>query len=150
MPDKPTRQGSPFAVSRREFFPALLQEIRVLAGLTKGGQAFQLSELGNLPDQELAEIVPMRNPAFEVYVDQGYLWSREKQTGRAFQEFAWQPENMVAFTLFDGEKTLGEIGERVATEMGWEKDKGFAHVIDLFLSMVSHLACVPRNPLVAA
>jgi len=145
MSDEYPRQDLPFTISRRNFFPALLREVIVLFGMTKGGRGFQLSELGNLSDQQLAEVIPVLNPAFEIFVEQNHLWGREVKTGRTIKGFPLQPENISTFNLFNGQNNLGEIGRRVAEEMGWEESRGFAHARSVFLSLARHLVCVPSN-----
>jgi hypothetical protein len=144
---KHPRRDLPFTCSRRQFWRALLQEGFVILGSFKGGLAYQLSELGSLPDDQLAQVRPVVNSDHEIFVDQGYVWSKCKKTEATLKLFPMEKENLVAFDLFDGRHTLGEIGERLSQEMDWDEARGFAHVRDLFLSLVSHLVCVPRGPL---
>ena len=49
--------------------------------------------------------------------------------------------------LFADLPAPGEIGSRLAQEMGWDEARSFAHARDLFLSLVQHVVCVPKNPL---
>lgn len=147
MFDKFPRHELAFPIRRRDLLPALARELIVLSQATKGRLAFRLSELGSLPDEQLAVIVPVLNPAFEVYVEHDHLWARDEQTGSRFEEFPVVNENTLTFSMFDGTRNLGEIGKRVALEMGWDEAKGFAHARGLFLSLASHLVCVPQNPL---
>lgn len=136
-----------FVCSRRRFWLALLQEIFVIRGSFKGGQGWQLSELGRLPDDQLARVKPVVHPDCEIFPDQEHLWSRGKQTGVTLKLYPAERENVLALELFDGQHDLGEIGERLAREMGWDQARGFAHARDLFLSLVSRLVCVPKDPL---
>lgn len=141
------RRELPFAVSRRELFSALMREAQILTQATQGIQPFRLAELGTLTDQQLAGVMPTLNPDFEIYQEEGFVCAREIKTGRVYQEFIFQKENTFTFSLFTGEMRLDEIGKRVAKEMGWEEAKGFAHARGLFLSLVSHLVCLPNHPL---
>lgn len=144
---KHPRRDLPFTCSRRQFWQALLQEVFVVYGSFKGRPAYQLSELGSLPDDQLAEVRPIVNPDHEIFVDQGHVWSRCKKTEATLKLFPTEKENLVAFDLFDGRHSLGEIGERLSQEMDWDEARGFAHARDLFLPLVSCLVCVPRDPL---
>lgn len=137
----------PFTCTRRQFWRALLQEVFVVSGTLKGGRAHQLSALGSLPDYQLAQVRPIVNPDYEIFVDQGHVWGRCKKTAAALKLFPTEKENLVAFNLFDGRHSLGEIGEHLSQEMNWDEARGVAHVRDLFLFLVSRLVCVPGNPL---
>jgi len=144
---KHPRRDLPFTCSRRQFWRALLQEVFVISGSLKGRQGCRLSELGSLPDDQLAQVRPIVNPDHETFVEQGHIWSKCKKTEATLKLFPAEKENLVAFNLFNGRHSLGEIGERLSQEMDWDEARGFAHARDLFLSLVSRLVCVPANPL---
>jgi len=133
--------------TRRQFWRALLQEIFVIYGSAQGGHGCRLSELGSLPDDQLAQVRPVVNSDYEVFIDQAYIWSRHKKTGAIRKLFPMEKENLVVFNLFNGRHTLGEIAKSLAQEMSWDETRGFAHVRDLFLLLVSHLVCLPKDPL---
>lgn len=143
---KQPRRDLSFTCSRRDFWRALLQEFFVIYGSAKGGQGGRLSELGSLPDDQLAQVRPTVNPDCEIFVDQGHVWSKNKKTEVITKLFPTDEENLTAFNLFNGRHRLGEIGERLSQEMGWDEVTAFAHVRDLFLSLVSRLVCVPKDP----
>jgi hypothetical protein len=144
---KHPRRDLPFKCSRRTFFRALFQEAAVVRGSFKGGQGCRLSELGSLPDDQLAQVRPVLNPDCEILVDQGYVCSRRKKTEATLKLFPAEKENLVVFNMFNGRHDLGEIGSHLAQEMGWDDARAFAHARDLFLSMVQRAVCVPRDPL---
>ena len=133
--------------SRRNLWRALLQEAFVTQDALRGQPGFRLSELGSLPDEQLAQIRPIVNPEYEIFVEEGYVCSRYKKTKATQKLFPLKRENVVAFDLFNGQHSLAEVGARLAQEMGWDEARGFAHARDLFLSLVERLACVPANPL---
>jgi hypothetical protein len=137
----------PFKVSRRQFWRALLQEVVVTYDAFKGRDGFALSELGKLPDEQMARVKPILHPDCETFVEQGYVWSRCKETEATFRLFPVVRANMMVFERFDGQHDLGEIGEYVGREMAWEPARGFAHARKLFLLLVSRLVCVPKDPL---
>ena len=140
------RRDLSFTCSRRNLWRALLQEIFVIRGSVKGGQGRRLSDLGSLPDDQLAQVRPIVNPDCEIFVDQGHVWGRFKKTEATVKLFPPQKENLAIFNLFNGRHRLGEIGSLLAQEMGWDEVRAFAHVRDLFLSLVSRLVCVPKDP----
>jgi hypothetical protein len=141
------RRQSAFTVSRREFLPALLQEALVLIGSFKGRQSFRLSEMCNLPDDRLVQVRPMVNPEHEIFMDEGRVCSRARKTGATLVLFPIEGETLAVFNLFNGSRSLGEIGRHLAGEMGWDEAEGFARAKELFLSLVNHLVCVPRDPI---
>ena len=144
--DRRPGRGLAFACSRRDFWPALLQEARVLYGSIKGGQGGRLSELGDLPDDQLAQVRPIVNPEYEIFVDGNYVCCKARETERTRQLFVMKRENLATFNLFNGRYTLGQIGARLAQVMGWEEGRGFAYARDLFLALVERMVCVPRDP----
>lgn len=145
---KHPRRDLPFTCSRRTFFRALFQEAAVIRGSLKGKPGFRLSELGSLPDDELAQVKPMVHPQYEIFTDEGNVWARYKLKERApLKLFSTEErENLVPFTMFDGQHTLGEISSHLAQEMGWTQVRALAHVRDLFLSLVTPMICVPADP----
>lgn len=140
-------QRPPFTCSRREFLPSLLKETVVTLGMLRGGRGGRLAELGSLPDDELALIKPIVNPAFEIYVENDWIWSRYKETGAAIQLFSVEERaSLVTFNLFNGIHNLDQIGRLLSEELGWDEAEGFAYARELFLSLVSHLVCIPKEP----
>lgn len=144
---KHPRRDLPFTFSRRTFFRALFQEAAVIRGSLKGGQGCRLSELGSLPDDQLAQVRPIVNSDCEIFVDQGYVCSKSKTTETISKLFPAERENLVVLDMFDGRHDLGEIGSHLTQEMSWDEARAFAHARDLFLSMVQRAVCVPRDPL---
>jgi hypothetical protein len=134
-----------FSLSRRAFFPALIREAQVLSGTLKGVRSYPLRELGDLPDDQLADLIPVVQPDFAVLVEGEYLVARHRETGAVVQLVSAVKENVLALNLFDGRATLGTAGRLLARRMGWDGARGFAHVRELFLCLVGHLVCVPLN-----
>ncbi len=147
MVDEYPRKDLPFVCSRRNFFGALINEIVITAKTARGGQSFRLSNLGSLPDDQLAKITPIMNPAYEIYVEEEYLWTRNKQTGKTYQEFLLNEENRRTFNLFNGRNTLGEIARQLSRDLAWEEDFAFAQARGIFLSLADHTVCLPTNSL---
>ena len=140
------RHDLPFTYTRRQFWRALLQEMFVTRGTLQGKPGGRLSELGSLPDDRLAQITPIINPECEIFVDQNHVWSRHKKTGATTKLFPMERENLAAFNLFNGSYTLGQVAQSVSQELGWDAAQASAHVRELFLLLVSHMVCVPRDP----
>lgn len=141
------RNAQAFSCTRRRFLPALLREAIVTLGMLRGGEGGRLSELTSLPDERLADITPVLNPAFAIEAEGEKVWARYLETGATVPLFAADDDAAwMTFNLFDGRHTIQEAGIRLADRMGWDKDAGFAHAKDLFLQLVENLVCVPKDP----
>jgi hypothetical protein len=137
----------PFTCSRREFLPSLVKETIVTLGMLRGGRGGRLSELADLPDEQLALIKPVVNRAFEIHVEEDQVLGRHKESGVVLTLFSVEEsERLAAFNLFDGKRTLGQVGRLLAEELGWDESRAFTEARGLFLSLVSHLVCVPKEP----
>jgi len=142
-----SRNDGAFTCTRRGFLPVLLREAIVTLGMLRGGEGCRLSELENLPDEQLAGIKPMVNPAFEIGVEAGHVLARYKKTGATVPLFAVdETAALTAFNLFDGRHTLDEAGVHLADQMDWDKGAGFTYARDLFLQLVESLVCIPKDP----
>lgn len=142
--DKPS-----FDRGRRAFLLAMLQELPVLHGTLKGGQGFRLTDLSALPDQQLARIRPIVNPDYVILVQDGAVWARYRHRQEPpIRLFGTdEGEKQRTFNLFDGRHTLGEIGSQLSRALGEDEATAFSRARDLFLALVRHMVCVPRDPL---
>lgn len=141
------RDNLTFSCTRRSFLPALLRETVVTLGMLRGGLGCRLSDLETLPEDQLAQLKPTVNPAYEILVEEDCVWGRHRKTGAMVSLFSMgERENLLAFNLFDGIQDLGQAGRRLAQEMEWEEARGFAHVKEFFLLLVGKLVCVPKDP----
>jgi hypothetical protein len=141
-----TNRGSPFKINRRQFFPALLREINVLFNVSKGGTACQLGDLHEMPDDQLAAIIPMANPAFEISVSGLHVYGRVQRNGEVVKDFHGSAEDFLTINLIDGERSLGEIGGEIAMLRHCEGAVGYALARDTFLRLVGTLLFIPRGP----
>lgn len=141
------RRDLSFACNRRQFLPALLREALVTVGLLRGGQGARLADLGRLPDERLARLRPMINPACNIVIEEDQVWARHKKTGAVVRLFAIEEaDRLAAFNHFNGEHTLAEVGTLLAEERDWDQAEGFALARDLFLELAGRLVCLPRDP----
>jgi len=145
--DGPVRPGLRFLYSRRTFWRALFQEMLVASGVVHGGRECRLEDLGHLPDEALAKIRPIVHPACQIFVDDGDVWSRVRGKEEAVRLFrADDVASRVALGMFDGERTLGEIGTGLAEALDRDEEWGFRRARGLFLSLANRLICIPKDP----
>lgn len=144
------RRGLSFACSRRDFWPALLQEVLVTYKSIKGQPGYRLAELGTLPDEQLAQIKPIINPEYEICVENEYVCCRLQGAQTTRQLFQMNKANLLTFNLFNGQHNLTEISRCLSEQMGWDQDQGFAFAKAFFTALVERMVCVPQDPLPAA
>ena len=127
-----------------------MQEAFAASRALKGEEDYRLSELGTWSDARLAQIKPVVHPLCEIYVDEGSLYGRYKDTGESVELFPLeQVEDRVTLGMFDGGHTLHEVGTRLSQALAWDEDRAFAHARDLFLSLAGRMICIPKDPRVA-
>lgn len=145
--DDPVGPRSRFLYSRRSFWRALFQEALVATGVVHGGHDCRLEDLGRLPDEDLARIRPIVHPACQIFVEGDAVWSRPRGKDEAARLFRSDdlPSRM-ALGMFDGERTLGEIGASLAEALDQDEAWGFGRARGLFLSLASRMVCIPRDP----
>lgn len=146
MADEPVNPRLRFLYSRRSFWRALFQELLVVSGVLHGRGEGRLEDLGSLPDEELAKMRPIVHPACEIFVDGDYVWSRSRRKDAVRLFRSDDAPNWIVLGMFDGARTLGEIGACLAEEMGREEAWGFARARELFLLLVNRLICIPKDP----
>lgn len=140
--------NQPFAFGRRKFWRALLQEVFIMSGTVKGGQGFKLADLDSMSDEQLALVKPAVNAKCRIFVEQGYVCSRDQQdqqTETALKLFPVKQDFLVLFNMFNGQRTLEEIGRQASLEMGWEQAEAFTRAKTLFLELAHRLVCLPQN-----
>ena len=146
-PDDQVRPGMHFLYSRRTFWRALFQEMLVVSGALHGSRECRIEDLACLPDEEMAQIRPIVHPACEIFVDGGYVWSRSRRKQEPVRLFAGDnAADWIALGMFDGERTLSEIGASLAQALDREPAWGFLHARGLFLTLASRMICIPRDP----
>jgi hypothetical protein len=147
MPDDRVQSRLRFVYNRRAFWRALFQEVLVVSGVLQGGRECRLEDLGDLPDHELAKIRPLVHPACEIFVEGDHVWGRSRRNKSAVKLFrSDDASNWMTLGMFDGDRTLGEIGACLAEALDQEEDWGFSHARELFLSLANLLICIPKDP----
>jgi len=138
------RSSLKFKFNRRQFFSTLAGEVQVHKGQTQGGSAYKLPQLGSLPDEQLACYIPMVVPDCTISVKEGFVWGQPPALGQMVKLFPTEPPALLAFNRFNGLTPLGAVGHRLAQEMGWERERGFAYARGLFLHLITLGVCLPK------
>jgi hypothetical protein len=134
-------------VSRRQFFSALWHELDGVNSQLEGRSTFKLSDLGDLPDDKLADVIPVIMPGCKVWEEGEFMWTQLNPTAKPEKLFRSETPILVVLDLIDGSTPLQEISQRLSREMNWEASYSFAYVRGLFLSLVFAKVCFPTGPL---
>ncbi len=132
-------------VSRRRLWSAIKAELLANRGLVRGIPALKLSELGRLPDDELAQIIPGVAPGCGISVRDQFVWGQLPGNEPPTRLFPLGSPALMAFNLFNGQTPLGEVAEQLAVRLGegWDAARAFALARGLFLALVVAGICRP-------
>lgn len=130
-------------VSRRGLLQALAREVVVLGDRERGAPTFRIADLGEWPDEQLAELAPAVTPGCEISVRDGFVWGRPPRADRPLRLFPLDSPAVTVFNLFNGSNTLGAAGGRLAESLGWEPARGLAYARGLFLCLGLAGVCQP-------
>lgn len=131
-----------FVLSRRQLFTDLIMQALVMVGEADGGVGFRLSQLGSLPDEELAHFVPSMRQDCAIWSTDDAIWGKLPDDPQSIWLFPRQPATLCAFNAMNGRTALGAIGRKLAQEMDWPSSRGFAFARGLFLHLVQLRVCV--------
>ncbi|MBX3081895.1 MAG: hypothetical protein KF716_09710 [Anaerolineae bacterium] len=143
--DQFPRERLNFVVSRRRFWGALVNTVVAFSGQGDGTPAYGLDALGDLPDEQLAAIVPCILPDCQISVDGGWVNILPPGKKAPTRVVALDSPALTAFNLFNGGNTLADISVDVAEQQCWTPAEAFDYVRGLFLTLVLIGACVPAN-----
>jgi hypothetical protein len=125
----------------------MVDEAFAFVGSFKGSKVCRIEELGSLADDQLAKVRPIIKADCEIFVDESHVCYRTGKTVATVQLFPNDKVKLRAIDFFDGEHSIGQISDALSQEMDLEQAHGFDSVRETFLSLVSQLICVPRDPL---
>ena len=139
------RRDLSFTHNRRQFLRSFVTEVEVSLGRERGGEGYSLAKIGSMPDETLSQLMPDIVPDCKISVAGGSVWGQLPDDKRPRALFVMEPEALFAFNLMDGQTTLGEIGRRLALELGWPAERAFAYSRGLFLHLILARVCAPRR-----
>lgn len=140
------RQRLCFDFTRRELFTALVTELRVIHGRAQGGEAWQLADLGRLPDAELDRLVPVVVAGCRITEAGGHVVGQVSATAAPKPLFPRSTAALEAFNRFNGLTPIGATVRHVAAATGWHHAQSREFVRRLFLDLVVAGVCVPKWP----
>ena len=129
--------------NRRQLLTTVTSELRVLCEAARWGAARGLADLGCLPDDELASLVPAIVPETELVEKAGVLWAHLRGSDSLVRLFSVGSPAGAVLGRFDGHTSLATCAERLSKERGMDPQRAFRYVRGLFLHLVSAGFCSP-------
>lgn len=143
--EKFPRGALPAIVNRRQFFQGIIHDLSTLRSNQNTSTSLRLADLGAMPDDQLAQVVPVFSKDCGISVNSdGYIWAKTPDDNEPTRLF---PDNIPAsyvIYLFDGENSLGMASELLARKTDWEKAYAFRYTRGVFLSLVMAKIMIPK------
>ncbi|MBZ0276769.1 MAG: hypothetical protein K8I60_11520 [Anaerolineae bacterium] len=129
--------------TRRELWATIKANAEVKYEESLGGTALTLAELGDWPDEHLAELVPMVTPHCQIEVRDGLVYGQPPNGNRVCM-FPVDSPALEAFNGFNGLNLLIEVSHDLADVTGWDMAHSFAYTRGVFLTLVKAGICQPK------
>jgi len=133
-----------FTYNRRELWSALRANMEAVAKKAQGGAVYTLADLGDFPDEQIAEVTPIVVPDCQISERDGFIWGQAPNTPHTVCLFPSNSPALAAFNLFNGINFVCEASAELATIMNWDPDHSFAYTRGLFLALVTAGICQPK------
>ena len=130
--------------TRRQFFTAWRERFKANAGRENGKIALSLSDLDQMTDEELSELIPIVIPEARVKVDQLKVFIQYDQDQPIYL-FDIESEWALIFNLFNGCTTIQTVAEKLVEDRQWPIEHAFQQAREVFLYLVRRRACRPLH-----
>ncbi len=143
-----TDADGPAPPRRRLFAKQALGQALSFIDEARGQPQRSLSDLGTLPPEKLARLAGAVRSDVELVASAETISAVTRAPDGSPQTHPGMQRtdaNMAVFNRLNGQRTLDEIAEQVAQELGWERERALAHVSALFVSLVRDGICLPTN-----
>ncbi|NMB88139.1 MAG: hypothetical protein GYA17_07250 [Chloroflexi bacterium] len=138
------RESTAIPTPRRGLLRAMLSELEAYNDQVDGKPTLKIADLASLPDEELAQIRPVRQPECKISLRDGLVWARPAATLDPVVLFPVDAPALAAFNLFDGKRDLREVSQALAGPTRWPPEKCWAYTRGLFLKLANQRVCVPK------
>lgn len=132
-------------ITRRQLFPAVLTELQVALGETRGVRSFRLDDLAAAPEEVLRTIVPVRGSGRPVHLADGFACVAD-DAGALVRLFPAEQVHLDAYNACDGRRDLATIADQVAARWQLDAAAAFQLVRALFLRLLQARVLLPGNP----
>jgi hypothetical protein len=132
-----------FPVTRRQLFASMRTNIEASSRKAEGGAVFELADLGCMTDSQLAGMTPQMIPGCQITIEEGVVFGQAAHMAHKKPLFLVDSPALLAFNLLNGQNSLAEIGRQVTDKQSWTRQRGFAYVRGLFLTLAQYGLCLP-------
>lgn len=139
------RGALPTAINRRQFFQGIIHDLRTIRTDDAAPKSIRLTDLGSMPDDELAQVVPTLLPECVISVHHGYVWGNQPEDKDAIRLFPQDIQANFVLGLFDGKNTVRFASEVLAEQFGWDANLAFAYTRGVFLWLVVAKLFAPKG-----
>jgi len=129
--------------TRRSFFRHLVAEAVSLVEEVRGRPQMRLSELDQVPDEIVRQMVPVFNKRCSYFIENNRVLLKHKKTGIYQEIYRLDSKEQYMIQYFDGQHTLEAIGRRVANEFGVDEETAYQQVKALFIFLAKQFVCIP-------
>ena len=134
-----------FGLTRRQLWASLATNVQVYSGKAEGGTAYKLADLGCLPEEILAAVLPQVVPGCAITVEDGFVWGQPPGKPQAARLFPLDSPALTAFNLFNGQTALLEVSRQLSEAYAWDMAHSFAYARGLFLVLILTGVCLPAG-----
>jgi len=131
--------------ARRRFFKQFAGETIAWFEEIQGKPQYRLMDIGQIPDAQLAEMVPQIRPDVEIVPQKERICARLRGNAALINLFPANHTDLFLFNHFNGVNSIGRIAGELSIGMGLSKEESFVLVRAFFLRMVRLSVCIPRN-----
>lgn len=134
----------PIRLTRRQFFSGLVDEVKAFSQ-TAEHPCYRLSDLGELPDRELAFLIPVPFPDSAFVTRGGYFWGRPAHSRSFIRLFPDNCPASIVVRQFNSGMCIVNAARNLAQETKLDKQWAFAYVRGVFLWLVLARLYTPLN-----
>jgi hypothetical protein len=139
------RQPLAFRVTRRQILSTVAAELAAGSRKEQGQPAPRLTDLGLLPDETLANLIPQVPQNVHITVRDGQVFAKPAASVRERRLFPLEAPAVLVFNTFNGATTIQEAAGQLALAQTWAMPKAFAYTRGVFLWLIWNGVCRPVN-----
>jgi hypothetical protein len=131
---------------RRRFWRQLIGHAAAACDELRGRPQLSMAEIQYLPDDILAEVVPVFREDGDFSLESGSLYEHASHPDRRHCVYKCTGNDELILQRFHSGTSLGDIGSELERECGLHPGAGFIQVRRLFIDLAQAVICHPAGP----
>lgn len=131
--------------NRRGFFKQVFCDAVCLFEEFLGKPQLSLSELQNVPDEIMRDMIPVFNAGRPARIEGNVLYSEDLKSGASFRICELDERRMYIWGCIDGRTNIGNIAGNVEAWFGIEFDRAYEESRSFFILLAEHMICHPAG-----